>query len=218
MTTYRAALFDLDGTLLDTLADLANSTNGVMRENGWPEHPQAAYRHFVGDGLEMLIRRAIPDSAISDATVQQAMQQFNEIYVDHWADAAKPYDGVDQMLKGLADAGIILAVLSNKPHAFTKECVAGLLSDHRFAEVCGVRDDGIRKPDPTNALRIADRLGFRLDEFLYLGDTNTDMQTARAAGMFAVGATWGFRDEAELRAAGADHIIHHPSAFLDLLH
>jgi phosphoglycolate phosphatase len=214
---FSAALFDLDGTLLDTLDDLANSMNAVLERAGFGVHPTAAYKVFVGEGLRNLIERALPEGSRDEATVASTMAAMRAEYGGRWAEKTRPYDGVEAMLKRLSGMGVRMAILSNKPDDFTKLCVAKLLSGHAFEIVMGAREGVPPKPDPVGAIEVASRMGVAPDKFLYLGDTNTDMQTARAAGMFAVGALWGFRDESELREAGAHEIVANPGEVIALM-
>ena len=214
---YKAAVFDLDGTLLDTLEDLADSCNAALESFGFAAHPTEAYRYFVGDGVETLVNRAAPETVDNKAVTDQIVRAMRAEYAKRWADKSRPYDGVHEMLGELARRGVILTVLSNKPHDFTCLCAARLLDGCDFAIIQGVDEATPAKPDPSGALRIVDQLGLSPEQFLYLGDTNTDMRTAVAAGMFAVGACWGFRPRGELAGAGAAALIDHPSQFPALL-
>ena len=214
---HNAILFDLDGTLLNTLEDLADATNRALARFGFPAHELAAYNYFVGDGMRNLILRTLAEDHRDDETVAKTSKAFQEEYARNWADKTVPYDGVPELLDALTERGVPMAILSNKPHEFTKLCVAKLLPGRDFKVVAGVSDVTPKKPDPAGALGVAERLGVPPAEFLYVGDTNTDMQTANAAGMFAVGVTWGFRPASELTANGAKVLIHKPDELLGLL-
>lgn len=214
---YSAVLFDLDGTLLDTLDDLTESANQVLAELGAPAHPRDAYRHFVGDGVEMLGRRALPASIRDDSYVARFVARMREVYAPRETLKTLPYPGIPELLDGLRERSITMCVLSNKPDSATNSIVGKLLGAWPFACVHGQRPTIARKPDPAGATAIAAELGIAPESFLYLGDTSTDMQTARSAGMFAVGALWGFRDERELREHGAQAIVRAPREVLDLL-
>ena len=216
MSTHKAVLFDLDGTLLDTLADLADSTNRALRRFGFAVHPVEAYKTLVGDGAEMLVRRAA-GAGISDELAGRILAGMREEYAKRWAEKTRPYEGVGEMLDALAQRHVPMAVLSNKPYEFTRLCVAELLPHWRFAAVRGADANTPLKPDPTAALEIAGQFGVDPGEFLYVGDTDTDMKTACAAGMFPVGVTWGFRSAEELKATGAASLIDRPVQLLDLL-
>ena len=215
---YKAILFDLDGTLLDTLEDLATAANRALGTLGLPAHPTDAYRVFVGDGLRTLAERILPGEQRSAAQVDALVVAFEREYSRTWNERTAPYAGVPEMLDRLTAGGYRLSVLSNKPDAFTRLCVEQLLPHWTFAPLYGQRPGVPRKPDPAAALAIAVELGLDPAEVLYLGDTATDMHTARAAGMAAVGVLWGFRTADELRAAGARHLIAHPGELAPLLH
>ncbi len=211
---YRAVIFDLDGTLLDTLDDLADAANRVLAVAGHPVHPRDAYRYFVGNGLQTLIRRILPQDRRDNEEAGRLIQAFREDYGRNWHVKTRLYDGVDAMLTGLRQRGIILAVLSNKPDDFTRICVRQFLGGWRFEVVLGQRAGVPRKPDPAGALEIAGLLDLPPAEILYLGDSDTDMKTARAAGMFPVGAAWGFRTAEELRESGAGRLADRPEELL----
>ncbi|MDD4268308.1 MAG: HAD family hydrolase [Thermoguttaceae bacterium] len=217
MIGCRAVLFDLDGTLLDTLADLADSANAVLQERGLPIHEQDAYRYYVGNGVKTLFQRALPEAVRSDELVEACAASFRDVYDRRWNIKTRPFEGVAELLDGLVERGIQIAVLSNKPHRFTQKCVAEYLSLWPLDPVLGQREGIPLKPDPAAALEVAGRLQIAPRAFLYLGDTGTDMLTARAAGMRPVGALWGFRPEEELRQAGADRLIRAPAEMLSLL-
>jgi phosphoglycolate phosphatase len=206
----RAVIFDLDGTLLDSLADIAESVNFVMSEKGLPTHPLSAYRSFVGDGMQLLVRRVLPGSHRTDETIAACVARLKEVYGSRATRLTRPYEGIPSLLDGLETRSIPMAVLSNKPHELTVGLVDELLGSWSFSPVFGERPEVPRKPDPSAALEIARELDLAPGDILYVGDTPTDLATARAAGMPAVGAAWGFRSEEELRAAGATHIARHP--------
>ncbi|MBP8645986.1 MAG: HAD family hydrolase [Syntrophobacteraceae bacterium] len=215
---YKAVLFDLDGTLLDTIRDLAESMNEVLREMGLGPHSTEAYKYFVGDGMMRLVLRALPESLRGDETfVQAAVGRMRTIYDKRWRLNTRPYPGIPDLLDELAGRGIRMAVLSNKPDSSTKEMVRELLSRWHFHAVLGERPGVPRKPDPAGALEIVRTLSIPPEDFLYVGDTGVDMKTANRAGMFGVGALWGFRPERELRADGAGAVIERPRDLLSLL-
>ena len=215
---YKAILFDLDGTLLDTLEDLATAANRALGTLGLPAHPTDAYRVFVGDGLRTLAERILPGEQRSAAWVDALVAAFEREYSRTWNERTAPYAGVPEMLDRLTGDGYRMSVLSNKPDAFTRLCVEQLLPHWTFAPLYGQRPGVPKKPDPAAALAIAAELDLDPAEVLYLGDTATDMHTARAAGMAAVGVLWGFRSADELHAAGARHLITHPGELAPLLH
>jgi phosphoglycolate phosphatase len=211
---FPAVIFDLDGTLLDTLADIADSVNRVLADRGCPTYPVDAYRHFVGEGAARLFERALPADRRRPEVVAECLHAFREAYAGNWNVRTRPYDGVPELLDGLTARAVRMAVLSNKPDRFTRLCVEEYLSRWRFEVVFGQREGVPRKPDPTGALEIASRLGVAAERFVYLGDSATDVRTARSARMRAVGAAWGFRPAEELEAAGAEVIIERPVEFL----
>jgi len=200
---FKAVIFDLDGTLLNTLEDLTDSMNCVLKRNRLPEHNLAAYRYFVGDGIEMLVRRALPFEVASENDFQRFVREMKSEYASRWLLKTRPYPGVPEMLAAFAAAGIAMAVLSNKPDDASNEIVKSLLPNIDFRIVLGATPERPKKPDPSAALEIASRLGISPEDFLFMGDTTIDMQTACAAGMFPVGALWGFRPAEELIASGA---------------
>ena len=214
--TYQAVLFDLDGTLLDTLDDLADSMNAVLAANGWPAHPVDAYRTFVGDGVVELVRRALPEDQRGEETLNRAVQQMRGEYHQRWDCKTRPYDGVAEMLDALSERGVAMAVLSNKPHDMTETCVRRLLGDWTFAAIPGVAADVPPKPDPAGTAKVCRALDIPAERFVYLGDTDTDMKTATAAGTYAVGAAWGFRAAEELSNHGARRVIDAPTELLEL--
>ncbi|MBI5014256.1 MAG: HAD family hydrolase [Deltaproteobacteria bacterium] len=212
-----AVLFDLDGTLLDSLEDLADSMNEVLRSAGFPGHSTAAYRYFVGDGMEVLVRRAVPADRADEAMVGACLAAMREEYGRRYAVKTRPYPGVPELLDGLEARGVRTAVFTNKPHDAAVQMVGKLLGRWRFEQVLGQRPGFPRKPDPSGALEVTRRMGLDARRFLYLGDTATDMLTARAAGMRPVGALWGFRTREELEAAGAEVLIETPPELLEHL-
>lgn len=214
---FEAVLFDLDGTLLDTIEDLTDSMNEALKRLGFPVHDSEACKMFVGDGVEKFALRALPKNRRDEVTVARCVTGMREVYSKRWAQKTRPYDGIPELLDNLTRREIKLAVLSNKPHDSTQEMVTKLLSKWRFDPVVGARPSVPRKPDPTLALHIAQQLRVAPETFLYLGDTGTDMRTARGAGMFPVGALWGYRTAKELKSTGADVLVAHPSEVLQLL-
>lgn len=212
---YKAVVFDLDGTLLDTLEDLAHSMNAALVQMGFPPHPVDAYCYFVGDGARVMAERALPVEKRDEAIIEICRKSFVAEYSQRWDKKTRPYPGIESMLAEVAGRGIKMAVLSNKPHNFVELSVNRFLADFHFDCVFGVQAGIPKKPDTAGVLRIATLLGVPPEQFLYLGDTNTDMRTANAAGMFAVGALWGFRAAEELTQSGAKALIEKPLDVLD---
>lgn len=217
MTKYRAVLFDLDGTLLDTLEDIAGAANRVLSGRGLPTHPISAYRQFVGEGAGVLFSRALPQTHQDEVLVNACVGEFNEDYGRNYMEASKPYPGIPELLSALAARDLKLAVLSNKPDHITKKCVQMLLPNRDFDVVRGQRDSVPRKPHPRGALDISETLKVAPSDFIYIGDTAIDMKTAVSAGMFPVGVLWGFRTLKELRENGALAIVEDPLEILSLL-
>ncbi|RUA00737.1 MAG: HAD family hydrolase, partial [Deltaproteobacteria bacterium] len=197
---YKAAIFDLDGTLLDTLEDLAAAANRMLDSYGYPVHPIDSYRHFVGEGAARLVHRVLPRKSISKAVEKECLASFLDDYRRHWRTRTCPYPGICDMLDALTARGMRMAVLSNKPHEITVQCVRHFLGKWSFQTVLGQRPQVPKKPDPAGALEIASLMNLSPSAFIYMGDTAIDMQTARGAGMFAVGVLWGFRPAEELQA------------------
>ncbi len=214
---FKAVLFDLDGTLLDTLEDLADSGNWALRQMGFAEQPAEAYKYFIGDGMENLVRRAAPQTCADPAALARCAELVREEYGRRWAHKTRPYPGIPELLDALAARAVPMAVLSNKPDEFTRLCVVQLLPRWAFAKVLGAGGPLPRKPDPAGARAIAAHLHLAPAEIVYLGDTSTDMQTAVAAGMFPVGALWGFRTADELLANGARVLLERPLDLLEVL-
>ncbi|MCC7293007.1 MAG: HAD family hydrolase [Phycisphaerales bacterium] len=210
-----ALIFDLDGTLADTLADLTASVNYAMQPFAVPALTASQIRAMVGDGWSILLERA--SGGVAPQVQARMLDRFREHYSAHYLDRTCIYNGWDETLDGLARRGIQLAVLSNKVDEFTRAIVSRLLGRWTFAAVLGQRDDLPRKPDPAAALLLCRELGRRPDEVLLVGDSGNDVEAAHRAGMKCVGVTWGFRDESHLAAAGADFLIHHPRELLDIL-
>jgi len=213
----KAIVFDLDGTLLDTLNELGIITNIVLEKNGFPTHSLDAYRYLVGEGAENLITRALGDEGTNKETVRRCLSEFLAIYRETCGERSKLYHGIPQLLDDLVRLGLKLAVLSNKPHDLTLKNIGLFLPHVPFDLVLGQRDGVPKKPDPHGALEIAGHMGIKPEHFLYIGDTSIDMRTAVAAGMNPVGVLWGFRGEKELRSSGAKHIIGNPGEILGLL-
>lgn len=213
---FQAVLFDLDGTLLNTYEDLADSLNAVLAELGRPTVPAEVVKDFIGGGVDVLVRRALGAEA-SDEAAARCAERFREEYGKRWACKTRPYDGVVALIDSLGKRGIRIGVYSNKPDPFTRLCVAKFLPMIAGEYVLGAQPAIPKKPDPAGARLVAERLGSKPADMLYLGDSATDMETATAAGMYAVGATWGYRSADELRTHGARVLIDHPNELLNLL-
>ena len=211
----KAVLFDLDGTLLNSLPDISACMNRTLEKYGLPAHPLADYCYMTGDGARVLSQRAV-GPAHADL-VEDVLRDYRTLYGQHSQEDSFVYDGIHQMLRGLKVAGLQLAVLSNKDDPDVRQVMTHYFDAADFALLRG-RVPGVPlKPDPAPALAVARELGVQPGECWYLGDTNTDAQTALGAGMHFVGAGWGFRTEAELRQAGARFVAQTPLQALDIM-
>jgi phosphoglycolate phosphatase len=215
---FKAVIFDLDGTLLDTLSDLAESMNNVLNRYGLPVHGLEAYKYMIGDGVEFLVKRALPEFMCDDVTIKRFINEYRDEYGKYWKKNTKPYDGIVDLIEALSSRGFKLNVLSNKPHDSTIQCVEELLPGGKFNIVLGHRPGEKPKPDPHGAIEISDKLGIPPSEFLYLGDTSIDMKTAVAAGMYPVGVLWGFRTGEELLDNGAKILLKKPLDLLSIIY
>lgn len=212
----RAVIFDLDGTLLNTLDDIADSMNYVLTQLHFPSHSADSYRLFVGDGIRELARRVLPATNRSESLVTDVMLKMSRDYNQRWRNKTCVYPGIPEMLDRLVLSGLRLAIFSNKPDDFTQIMVRELLSSWKFDMVVGAGDRFPTKPSPVGAQFIADAMGIPPSEFLFLGDTSIDMLTALSAGMIPVGVTWGFRTRDELSTNGAQFLIDYPTDILTL--
>ncbi len=212
----RAVLFDLDGTLLDTLVDLAAALNRALAQLGLPQHSRQACCHLVGDGARLLCERALPDDERRPEQIERLLHLFSADYAQNWAVATRVFDGIDALLAGLRARGVRLGVLSNKPDRYMSAIQRHFFPDTGFENFRGQREGVARKPDPAGALLAAREMGLPVAEFLYVGDSCVDMQTAVRAGMVACGALWGYRSEQELRENGARHLVARPEEILAL--
>jgi len=214
---FKAVCFDLDGTLLDTLVDIAYCTNKILSERGYPIHHVDAFRYFVGDGAKMLMKRVLPEEVRNETLIDECRKDFETMYRECWNRQTVPYQGIPELLNALTKLKLKMAVLSNKPQEFTILTVYHFFQNWNFDVILGQREGVPKKPDPAGMLEICQQLKVSSQEFLYLGDTDTDMKTAVAAGCYPVGVLWGFRSEKELKDNGAKTIIKNPMDALDLL-
>lgn len=208
---FRGVIFDLDGTLVDSLEDIGRAMDAALARFGLPGHSLAAYRMMIGEGAAVLAERARGGAAVD---VEALLDAYREEYGARDHRTSLPYDGVPALLTRLRDAGIALAVLSNKPDPYTQALVAVRFPDIPFRAVRGQRPGVPRKPDPAAALELAAAMDLPAAEVAFVGDTAVDIETARAAGMQAIGVRWGFRGEDELIAAGAARLLAHPLELL----
>jgi phosphoglycolate phosphatase len=210
-------MFDLDGTLLDTVDDLASAANTVLDDFGYPTHPTEAYCRFLGDGVYVLFERALPEGEATGETIERIVPAMKKVYAERWQENTRLYPGIAGLLDELADRGLALTICSNKPDAFARRMVDALLGDWQWQAVLGQREGVPIKPDPAGPMEIVTDLGIKPSQVLYVGDTNTDMLTAQNCGFYGVGCEWGWRDRLELEEAGADAVIAAPAELLHLL-
>jgi phosphoglycolate phosphatase len=210
----KSAIFDLDGTLADTLADLSDAVNHGLRVLGCPEHDYETYRYFVGNGARKLCERALPEDRKEETG--RLLDMFREYYNAHLLDKTALYDGISAMLARLSENGVILAVATNKPQDAARELVSVLLPDTEFAAVLGGCEERPKKPDPAVIREITDALP-SCDKIFMIGDSNVDIMTAKNSGLVSVGCTWGFRGREELENAGADFIAETPADIADFI-
>jgi len=206
-------IFDLDGTLLNTLGGLADTTNAVMQQFNFPHHSLENYKIFVGNGLKKLIERSVP-MGTSSMIIDQCCREFEKIYSRQWMSNCFPYDGIHDMLDSLQKQGVPLAILSNKPHQFTKFFVEEFFPKEVFRYVFGQRDGFAKKPNPSVAIEIAKMLQVDIHTTLFVGDSGVDIQTGKNANMKTAGVSWGFRPVEELVQNAPDIIINHPTEIL----
>ena len=212
---YRAAIFDMDGTLVDTLEDLADSVNEMLAHYNFPQRTIDEVRKFVGNGAKKLMERALPAEKSADENfVLEALEIYNQCYSRHVLNKTKPYDGIMEFLSELAEKKIPLGICTNKQNFAAQIIAEKIFNPIKFSEVIGDEKGKPRKPDPTRALEIAKKFGVQPAEVAYFGDTAVDMNTANNAGFLPVGVTWGFRPESELHESGAKIIVHHPKEIL----
>lgn len=213
----RLIIFDLDGTLLDSIADLANSTNYALRKNGFPVHELPAYKFFVGNGIDKLFERALPEGEKTTGNIGKIRKDFLAHYEIHKADYTAPYPGIPELLGELARRGIKLAVASNKYQEATRNLIARYFPEICFSAVFGQREQIPVKPDPTIVSDILSATDTTTADTLYVGDSGVDMQTASNAGVTGVGVTWGFRPRSELEKYHPGHLVDRPEQILELL-
>ncbi|MDE6810324.1 MAG: HAD family hydrolase [Muribaculaceae bacterium] len=213
----KLVIFDLDGTLLNTIDDLGEATNYALRMTGFPTHAITSYPFMVGNGITRLIQRALPDEARDEATVLRVREFFTDYYNQHMADNTTPYDGISRLLSDLTDRGVKVAVASNKYQAAVEMLIRHYFSDIPWAAVEGQKPYVPVKPDPSIVFEILTKCPTPKRDVLYVGDSGVDMETARRACVASCGVTWGFRPLKELRAFYAENIVDSPSEILELV-
>jgi len=211
----KAVIFDLDGTLLDTLEDITISVNYVLKQFSKPPIPIDDYRSLVGEGAYKLMQNVLPDA--DDTMIKKALVLFEEHYATQYDKNTKAYEGISKLLSFLQKNGVKMAILSNKPNAFTKKCAIKYLRKWHFEGVYGIRENIKRKPAGDGVVAILKELNLSPAECLFIGDTKIDMMTAKNAGMQSMGVLWGFRDEEELLHHGATYIASSPAEAIKMV-
>ncbi|WP_136480810.1 HAD family hydrolase [Cognatitamlana onchidii] len=214
--TYKAVIFDLDGTLVNSIEDIADAMNTVLKGYNYPTHDYKTYKNFVGSGVKSLVIKALPEAHSHEEQINKCHKAMMTVYKDQCTQKTKPYEGIKDLLEELRIRELKMSVLSNKADALTKKVVASIFPDY-FNPVLGLKIEAHKKPNPIAALEICNTLGISPEEAIYVGDTGIDIQTAKNANMLAVGVPWGFRDREELLECGADLILEQPKDLLKLL-
>ncbi len=212
---YKGVIFDLDGTLVDSIEDLGDAVNKVLLDHHFPPHSYTTYKRLIGNGLKKLVYDTLPENNRSNEMQAECRHQLFEVYEKNCMNKTKPYDGIFDLLSSLESKGIRCAVLSNKADGFTKQIVRTLFPKVNFEYIIGVTNEAEKKPHPGAALRICEGMGLEPADMIFIGDSGVDMQTANNAQMCAVGALWGFKSRKEIQQNGAAHLISHP---LELTH
>ena len=213
---YQACIFDLDGTLADTVESIANVANQILEKFGLPTQPVNDYKYHAGDGGDVLMERCMRAAGGDFTHLAEGQKLYREIFAKNPLYKVTVFDGMRETLTELKRRGVRLAVLSNKPHEATYLAVTGLFGDDVFDVIQGLEPEMKRKPAPDGAWKIAEALSVKPEDCMYVGDTNTDMQTGKTAGMYTIGVLWGFRDRQELEENHADRIISYPEELLKI--
>jgi len=216
-SAYKVVIFDLDGTLIDSIADIADCANTVLKNHGFPTLSEERFKELVGDGFANLTRKIIPPSELSTERIEQFTREYRELYRERWHHRTTVYDGIHELLQSLQVAGYTLCILSNKRDEYTKLCAARFFPQVGFAEVRGERPGTPIKPAPDAALAIAASCDVKPEECMFVGDSEIDIETGKRAGMTAIGVLWGFRPREILEQAGASLIISQPHELLELV-
>lgn len=213
---YKAAIFDLDGTLIDSLADLADSANAMLKSYGFPTHPLDPYRYFVGNGSRKLMERCLPKEKAADPHfVDEALELYKDIYAKHTQDKTRPYKGIQEMLDKLTAMDIPMGICTNKHQSAAEEIVQAMFPAGTFRTVMGDRAGLPRKPDPKKVLMMAAEYGVKPAEVAYFGDTSVDMDTANNGCFLPIGVLWGFRPKEELIEHGAKVLLENPAELFE---
>ncbi len=214
---FKGIVFDLDGTLLDTLRDIRVSINRLLEKDGYPTHTLAEYHKFVGAGIYHLCQSAMPETARDDANVKRYIELFREDYSTNWHDETIPYPGISELLANLQEMGIEMAILSNKPDYFVKPMLDYYFPEIDFIHAQGNVPELPAKPDKESATYVLNALTYKPEQYLFIGDSDIDIFTGHNIGMKSVGVTWGFRTTEELKEAGADWLVYSAQEILEIV-
>ncbi len=214
---FKGFIFDLDGTLLDTIEDIKDSMNQVLERRGFPTYDTKFYKEAVGQGTEKLVIDSLPEDKRDEKTVKECLFELKENYSKNWANKTKPYKGIPELLKELQKRDMIISILSNKDDRFTKDMVKYFFPNFKFAFVYGSREGIPKKPSPVVPLEIAKKTGIPPENYVFVGDSSFDMETGKNAKMFTIGVSWGFKTVESLIKSGADLIVEKPSQILAIV-
>lgn len=212
----KGIILDVDGTILETLSDIKASLNIVLNEYGFESRDYDQVRLAIGKGSKKLVEASLPEGVDSEL-VEEIADKYLKVYGTHYNIETKPYDGIKELLNELENKGIILGVNTNKPDAYAKDLIAKHFPGNKFIEIYGAVPGVPNKPDPTSSNELVKKMGFKKEEVLYIGDSESDVMTAKNAGLKCIGCLWGFRDLDTLTKAGADYIVKNPKEILDIL-
>ncbi len=213
----KLCIFDMDGTTVNSINSISHFANGALKKFGYAAIPTERYKRLVGNGADILVRRMLNEVGGRDSDYEGVRCEYNKTYDDGFLYLAEPYEGIVDMLRELKRRGIKIAILSNKPDSTTGKISEALFGDSLIDLCCGAREGVKLKPDPSGVFEIMRHFSVAKDECLYIGDTATDMETAKNAGLYSVGVLWGFRDRAELEAADAAEIIAEPHELIGII-
>ena len=214
---FKGVIFDLDGTLVNSLEDLADSMNIILQSHTFPTHSISDYKQLIGNGIRNLVLKALPEANRTEALIDTCYNLMIDVYRNNLVTKTKPYNGISGLLDELVSRKMKLAVFSNKADEFTRKIVLTLLPEWNFEAIIGLSIEEYKKPNPFVALQISEKFGLKPEEVLYVGDSGVDMQTANNAGMYAVGALWGFRAKEELLSNGAKVLLNNPKDLLEMI-
>lgn len=214
---FKGVIFDLDGTLVNSLEDIADSMNTILKNNNLATHELISYKNFIGNGIRNLVGKALPEANRKNELIDRCYNSMIEVYSNNCINKTIPYDGITELLNELVSRNIKLAVFSNKADELTKKIVSTLFSDWKFEAIIGLTIEANKKPNPSGAFQISEKMGISPKEMLFVGDSGVDMQTANNAGMYGVGVLWGFQTKEEITANGAKYLLNHPLDLIEIL-